>query len=116
MRSPEPAPLLAELPATPVVPEYVLALEKAASYLPPEQLGLLRRAEAIDPLRDSTQCRLMRVLAASGDVPAALVALARQGLATLGAPGDASLYPALPRKRRRKITAAQLLEDERGAR
>ena len=49
-------------------------------------------------------------------LPAALVALAKQGLATLGAPGDASLYPALPRKRRRKVTAAQLLEDERGAR
>jgi prevent-host-death family protein len=51
-----------------------------------------------------------------GNVPAALVVLARQGLATIGAPGDASLYPALPRKRRRKLTAAQLLDDERGGR
>lgn len=50
------------------------------------------------------------------DVPAALVALARRGLATLGAPGDPSLYPALPRKRKRKVTAAQLLEEERGSR
>jgi guanosine-3',5'-bis(diphosphate) 3'-pyrophosphohydrolase len=47
MRSPEPAPLLAEPPSTPVVPEYVLALEKAASYLPSDQLGLLRRAWAV---------------------------------------------------------------------
>jgi len=53
---------------------------------------------------------------AAGDVPAALVALAKHGLATLGAPGDASLYPTLPRKRRRKVTAAQLLDHERGSR
>ena len=32
---------------TPVVPEYVIALEKAASYLPPDQLALLRRAWAV---------------------------------------------------------------------
>lgn len=54
--------------------------------------------------------------AADADVPAALLALARRGLATLGAPGDARLYPALPRKRKRKVTAAQLLEEERGSR
>jgi antitoxin (DNA-binding transcriptional repressor) of toxin-antitoxin stability system len=53
---------------------------------------------------------------ADGDVPAALLALAKGGLATLGAPGDASLYPALPRKRTRRVTAAQLLDEERGAR
>jgi prevent-host-death family protein len=51
-----------------------------------------------------------------GGVPAPLVALSKRGLATLGAPADASLYPALPRKRRRKVTAAQLLEEERGTR
>ena len=49
-------------------------------------------------------------------VPAGLLALARRGLVTIGAPGDASLYPALTRTRRRKRTAAQLLEEERGAR
>ncbi|MCC8364166.1 bifunctional (p)ppGpp synthetase/guanosine-3',5'-bis(diphosphate) 3'-pyrophosphohydrolase [Lysobacter sp. A6] len=43
----EPAHLLAEAPPTPVVPEYVIALEKAASYLPPDQLALLRRAWAV---------------------------------------------------------------------
>jgi antitoxin (DNA-binding transcriptional repressor) of toxin-antitoxin stability system len=50
------------------------------------------------------------------DVPAALLSLARRGLATLGAPGEAAIYPALPRRRRRKLTAAQLLDDERGPR
>src|SRR5688572_25730211 len=43
----EPAHLLADAPPTPVVPEYVIALEKAASYLPPDQLVLLRRAWAV---------------------------------------------------------------------
>lgn len=52
----------------------------------------------------------------AGDLPPALLGLARRGLATVGAPGDASLYPALPRKRNRKVTAAQLLEQERGTR
>jgi antitoxin (DNA-binding transcriptional repressor) of toxin-antitoxin stability system len=51
-----------------------------------------------------------------GEVPAALLALAKRGLATLGAAGDAGLYPSLPRKRKRKLTAAQLLEEERGSR
>jgi antitoxin (DNA-binding transcriptional repressor) of toxin-antitoxin stability system len=54
--------------------------------------------------------------AANGDVPPALLALAREGLATVGAPGDARVYPALPRKRKREMTAAELLEQERGRR
>jgi antitoxin (DNA-binding transcriptional repressor) of toxin-antitoxin stability system len=54
--------------------------------------------------------------ATAGDLPPALLGLARRGLATVGARGDASLYPALPRKRHRKVTAEQLLEEERGAR
>lgn len=52
----------------------------------------------------------------SPDVPAPLLGLARRGLATLGAPGDARVYPALPRRRRRKRTAAELLDEERGSR
>jgi prevent-host-death family protein len=48
-------------------------------------------------------------------LPPAVLALARRGLLTPGAPGDASLYPPLPRRRRRR-TAAQLLDDERGVR
>jgi predicted ATPase/DNA-binding SARP family transcriptional activator/Tfp pilus assembly protein PilF len=37
-------------------------------------LTLLRRAVGMDPLRNTTVCGLMRVLAASGDMPAALMA------------------------------------------
>jgi len=50
------------------------------------------------------------------DVPAALLGLVRQGLATLGAPANAAVYPALPRRARRKLTAKQLLDEERGSR
>jgi prevent-host-death family protein len=49
-------------------------------------------------------------------VPPGLRALAKRGLATLGAPADAAVYPALSRGRRRKRTAAQLLDEERGSR
>jgi antitoxin (DNA-binding transcriptional repressor) of toxin-antitoxin stability system len=49
-------------------------------------------------------------------IPAGLLALARRGLATLGSPGDASLYKALPRRHRGKHSAAQLLDEERGSR
>ena len=50
------------------------------------------------------------------DVPAALLALARRGLVTLGAPVEGARYPALPRRSRPKRTAAQLLDEERGSR
>jgi guanosine-3',5'-bis(diphosphate) 3'-pyrophosphohydrolase len=43
----QPAHLLAEPPVAAVVPEYVLALEKAANYLPADQVVLLRRAWAV---------------------------------------------------------------------
>jgi antitoxin (DNA-binding transcriptional repressor) of toxin-antitoxin stability system len=49
-------------------------------------------------------------------VPAGLAALARRGLVRLGVPGDDSAYPPLPRTRRRKRTAAQLLDEERSER
>jgi antitoxin (DNA-binding transcriptional repressor) of toxin-antitoxin stability system len=49
-------------------------------------------------------------------VPAGLAALARRGLATLGAPGDPKLYPPLRRGRRRRFRASQLLDEERGNR
>jgi antitoxin (DNA-binding transcriptional repressor) of toxin-antitoxin stability system len=48
-------------------------------------------------------------------VPPGLVALARRGLVTLGSQGDANLYPRLPRRRRRR-SAARLLDAERGER
>jgi prevent-host-death family protein len=53
--------------------------------------------------------------ATDASVPPGLLALAKRGLATLGASGDAKLYPALPRRRRR-YKAAQLLDAERGSR
>jgi prevent-host-death family protein len=53
---------------------------------------------------------------AEGNVAPGLRALAKRGLATLAATGEASVYPSLPRKRKRKLTAAQLLDQERGAR
>jgi antitoxin (DNA-binding transcriptional repressor) of toxin-antitoxin stability system len=49
-------------------------------------------------------------------VPAGLLALARRNLLTLGAPSHDDLYPARPRSRRRKRTAAQFLQEERGDR
>ena len=50
-------------------------------------------------------------------VPPGLLALARRGVATLGASADgAQLYPALPRVHRRKHSVAQLLDEERGSR
>ena len=45
----------------------------------------------------------------------ALVALARRGVITLGAPNDASMYPLLPPVLARR-RAADLLDEERGAR
>lgn len=54
--------------------------------------------------------------ATDASVPAGLLALARRNLLAIGAPADHDLYPALPRVRRRKRTAAELLQDERGDR
>jgi len=54
--------------------------------------------------------------ATDASVPAGLLALARRQLLVIGAPADRELYPALPRTRRRKRTAAELLQDERGER
>src|SRR4029453_17138869 len=49
-------------------------------------------------------------------LPPGLLALVRRNLVVLGAPSDADLYPELPRsRRRRRRTAAQLLDEERGA-
>ena len=49
-------------------------------------------------------------------VPAALAALARRGLVTVGASGEGALYPRLRRRGPRKLTASQLLDEERGSR
>jgi antitoxin (DNA-binding transcriptional repressor) of toxin-antitoxin stability system len=53
---------------------------------------------------------------ADASVPAGLIGLARRGLLTIGSPGDPSLYAALPRARRGKRSAAELLDEERGSR
>jgi hypothetical protein len=49
-------------------------------------------------------------------LPAALLELARRGLVTLGSPREADVYVALPRARRGRRSAAQLLDEERGSR
>jgi prevent-host-death family protein len=49
-------------------------------------------------------------------IPPGLSALARRGLATVGAAAKPSLYRRLPRKGSRKVTSAQLLDEERGSR
>lgn len=54
--------------------------------------------------------------AADTSIPPGLAALAKRGLATVGARGDVTLYPRLPRQRHRRHRAAQLLEVERGER
>jgi prevent-host-death family protein len=48
-------------------------------------------------------------------LPPGLVALARRGLVTLGAPNDPALYPELPSVLKRH-TSQQLLDEERGSR
>jgi antitoxin (DNA-binding transcriptional repressor) of toxin-antitoxin stability system len=49
-------------------------------------------------------------------IPSGLLALARRNLLVIGAPAEKALYPALPRTRRRRRAAADLLRDERGDR
>jgi antitoxin (DNA-binding transcriptional repressor) of toxin-antitoxin stability system len=54
--------------------------------------------------------------AADPAVPAGLLMLARRNLVAIGSPGGADLYPALRRSRRRRRSAADLLQEERGDR
>ena len=53
---------------------------------------------------------------ADASVPAGLIGLARRGLLTLGSPRDDSVYVALPRARRGRRSASELLDEERGSR
>lgn len=55
---------------------------------------------------------------AVASIPPGLVALAKRGLATLpSSPNDASVYHLRPLRRRgRRVSAAQLLDEERGDR
>jgi len=52
---------------------------------------------------------------ADASVPAGIAALAKRGLIRLGTPGGTGVYPALRRTRRRRHTAARLLDEERGS-
>ncbi len=54
--------------------------------------------------------------AADASLPAGLLALAKRGLVTLGAPRDGVEYQPLPRTHQGRRTAAQLLDEERGSR
>jgi antitoxin (DNA-binding transcriptional repressor) of toxin-antitoxin stability system len=63
-------------------------------------------AEFSPPTRGATDTSL----------PVGLLALAKRGLVTLGAPRDGGEYEPLPRPRRGRRTAAQLLDEERGSR
>lgn len=54
--------------------------------------------------------------ATDASVPAGLLALARRDLLVIGAPAGKDLYRPLPRARRPKATAAELLQAERGDR
>jgi antitoxin (DNA-binding transcriptional repressor) of toxin-antitoxin stability system len=47
-------------------------------------------------------------------VPAALLAMSKKGLVTLGRPGDYVLYKPMPRSRHGSPIAAKLLDEERG--
>jgi prevent-host-death family protein len=49
-------------------------------------------------------------------VPPVLSALARRGLATPGAAAAQGLYRRLPRQGPRRVTSAELLDEERGSR
>lgn len=53
---------------------------------------------------------------ADPSTPPGLAALARRGLAELASTSGSQVYAALPRKRRGKVSAGQLLDQERGQR
>jgi len=55
-------------------------------------------------------------LRADPSFPAGLLQLARRGLLSLGSTSGAALYKSLPLRRRRKISAVELLDEERGNR
>ena len=76
-----------------------------------ESVLVTDRGEVIAELSPPGQMR-----AADPSVPAGLLQLARRGLITLGSRPEAALYKALPRRRRGRRSAAELLDEERGNR
>ena len=55
-------------------------------------------------------------LALDPSIPPGLSALARRGLATVGAPAEPELYRRLPGGKRMSVASGQLLNEERGSR
>jgi antitoxin (DNA-binding transcriptional repressor) of toxin-antitoxin stability system len=81
-----------------------------------EYLREVRRGESVlvtDLGQAIAELSPPRHVANDPDLPAALLALAKRGLVTLGSPNDNSLYEAMPRSRRGLRSAAQLLDEER---
>jgi len=82
----------------------------------------LRRVRSGESVLVTDRGEVVAELAPPGDVsaetslPPGVLALARRGLATVGSAPDAALYRALPRKGPRKLTASELLDEERGSR
>lgn len=88
---------------------------KLSEYLRRVQLGegvlVTDRGEVVAELLPPGQGQ------ADPSVPAGLQSLAKRGLLTLGAPAGTDLYPTLLRKQgKRRRSAAQLLDEERGPR
>jgi antitoxin (DNA-binding transcriptional repressor) of toxin-antitoxin stability system len=54
--------------------------------------------------------------AIDSSLPVGLLALSKRGLVSLGAPREGGGYERLPRSRRGRRSAAQLLDEERGSR
>ncbi len=82
----------------------------------------IRRVRAGETVLVTDRGEIVAELSAPGtsksdpSVPPGLVALVRRGLATVGSAASPDLYQPLPRKRRGKLTATQLLDEERGSR
>jgi antitoxin (DNA-binding transcriptional repressor) of toxin-antitoxin stability system len=81
----------------------------------------IRRIRAGETVLVTDRGEIVAELSAPGasrshpSVPPGLVALARRGLATVGSAANPDLYLPLPRKKRGKLTSAQLLDEERGS-
>jgi antitoxin (DNA-binding transcriptional repressor) of toxin-antitoxin stability system len=82
----------------------------------------IRRVRAGETVLVTDRGEIVAELTAPGanrsdpSMPPGLAALARRGLATVGCAGNSDLYRPLPRKRRGAVSAARLLDEERGSR
>jgi len=82
----------------------------------------LRRVRAGESVLVTDRGEIVAELAPPGrdisdpSIPLGLRALARRGLATVGVATNPNLYRPIPRKGPRKMTSAQILDEERGSR